>query len=441
MKLSEPENYFQASDQRALFESVSSFVIPKPELKDCFVCVGSERFKIVGCPNVIENSMYERNAYMFNVCLLFDLKSQQDEVAVVNEETSGRLSASREDLDAERERTSDVSAYEKIIRKIASAFRTLELESGTLTNPGEQSKVRQFLHCVMHDLNERGTCLLQLSSTNAVYLSLKPEFVSTDNVPVANDDVPVLVTPFSTMSHDMLLAHVIDVVTVPLSFGQARENAVMSEFKHDLTMKQILPCIDGIRHVKRIAEQLDMDQGIVKLALQNLLYYGVIKLVPIFKYSNTYMPTARVTRLLYDKDLQRQCAQQIFIPASLTPNTIPDDDVRQVFRIYCGMQIGVTVKDLCLRHMHVMERIVPHKLIEFGLVHVLIRPIQKYHCSLDQGTTNRQLNGRAPNQDWHTLSLMDGLHDEDKLLCASEKSPEYLASMLEIGNRIVTVRK
>lgn len=79
-----------------MFEAVNSYIIAKPQLKGCLISITHDRYKIVGCPNVIENPIYQRNAFMFNLCMV---------------------------IDAERK----VRRYESAIRKLASAFRTVEV--------------------------------------------------------------------------------------------------------------------------------------------------------------------------------------------------------------------------------------------------------------------------------------------------------------------------
>lgn len=49
-------------------------------------------------------------------------------------------------------------------------------------------------------------------------------------------------------------------------------------------MLQILPYIDGFNHVSKIAALTDVEISLVRACVQNLVYYGVVTLVPIFQY-------------------------------------------------------------------------------------------------------------------------------------------------------------
>jgi len=51
----------------------------------------------------------------------------------------------------------------------------------------------------------------------------------------------------------------------------------------DLTTRRILPHIDGINYVKRIAAVTDIDIHLVRECLQNLRYYGALQMIDIFQ--------------------------------------------------------------------------------------------------------------------------------------------------------------
>nr|CAD7457340.1 unnamed protein product [Timema tahoe] len=75
----------------------------------------------------------------------------------------------------------------------------------------------------------------------------------------------------------------------------------------DLTTNQVLPYIDGFNHVSRIAAEADVDINLVKACVQNLVYYSVVTLIPIFQYSNVYSVTPKIKMLSIDKELQQRC--------------------------------------------------------------------------------------------------------------------------------------
>lgn len=110
-------------------------------------------------------------------------------------------------------------------------------------------------------------------------LHLKVVQVAAEPPPVFDHHVPVFTSEFSPLKQDYW----------------------------DLTTKQVLPYIDGRSHVARIAIEADVDIGLVKACIQNLLYYGVVQLIPIFQYSNMYAVTPKLRQLPTNQPLMKEC--------------------------------------------------------------------------------------------------------------------------------------
>ena len=70
---------------------------------------------------------------------------------------------------------------------------------------------------------------------------------------------------------------------------------------------KILPYIDGYRHISRIAAEADVEVSLVKACVQNMIYYGIIELIPIFQYSNVYVTTPLLVHLAENTALQEEC--------------------------------------------------------------------------------------------------------------------------------------
>lgn len=75
----------------------------------------------------------------------------------------------------------------------------------------------------------------------------------------------------------------------------------------DLTTQQVLPFINGINHISRIAAESDVEIGLVKACIQNLLYYQVVDVLPLIKYCNVYTCTRNLQRLTKDPALALAC--------------------------------------------------------------------------------------------------------------------------------------
>ena len=80
---------------------------------------------------------------------------------------------------------------------------------------------------------------------------------------------------------------------------------------HFSIFSKVLPYIDGRSHVARIAIEADVDIGLVKACIQNLLYYGLVQLIPIFQYSNMYAVTPKLRELPLNPDLRKECISYV----------------------------------------------------------------------------------------------------------------------------------
>lgn len=87
----------------------------------------------------------------------------------------------------------------------------------------------------------------------------------------------------------------------------------------DLTTQQVLPYINGINHITKIAANSDVEIGLVKACIQNLVYYQVVEVMPLFKYSNVYMCTRNLQGLSTDGTLTQACrlVKREFMPSIL----------------------------------------------------------------------------------------------------------------------------
>ena len=53
--------------------------------------------------------------------------------------------------------------------------------------------------------------------------------------------------------------------------------------------------------------EADVEMSLVKTCVQNMIYYGIISLIPIFQYSNVYLTTPRLVELAENVALQEEC--------------------------------------------------------------------------------------------------------------------------------------
>ncbi|GAB6029205.1 Nitrogen permease regulator-like 2, variant 2 [Chamberlinius hualienensis] len=358
-----PENYVK----KDVFDAVSVYIIPKSELYDKVISVNVLSSIILGYPVAIDNPKYDRNALIFNICLVCDDKDR-------------------------------VVRYESVVRKISEYFVGLEMECGFLSNQETKAQLPGILENILHGLNKTGTCTIQINDANTLYLRA---LEITQNPPQVEDyHVPVFVV----------------------------NRNVFVYCQWDLTTQQILPYIDGFNHIARIASETDVEISLVKSSVQNMIYYGIAKLIDIFQYSNVYTVTPEIQRLYEDKALQDECLKYVARHYDFVESFPPK--FRDVFNLYCIFSHGVTVKDLCVKwsphSLHIDER----KLVQFGTMKGFLRRLYKYPNKISgdfQGSKKFRPVGK----------FLNGLHHTDEICCQTGLKYQELDERIESDPTIV----
>lgn len=350
------------------FDSLSVYIIPKHELHGKLMTVNALGHKIIGFPMIIDNpKKYTRNELIFNLC--FVCKASQRSVQ-----------------------------YEPLVKKLANYLFTLELECDFLTEEHTKAKLPDIMGQIRKDLNESGYCSIPINESNTIYLKV---------IPVRHDCPLVL-------DHE-----------VPI-FTQNKTPALPSEW--DLTTQQILPYIDGFRHIAKIAIEANVEISLVKACIRNMVYYGVIRLIPIFMYSNVYTPTQKLHQLAIDPELQEECLQYVARQGCHRPT------FRMVFMLYCLLCPGTTVKNLCTRRNPRGLGIDERKLIQFGLMHGLIRRLQKYPIQITQ-------DGSVPIKQKSFSKYFTGSHSFDEICCKTGLSYQELDEKVDKDPSVVVCWK
>ncbi|XP_054072029.1 GATOR complex protein NPRL2 isoform X1 [Rissa tridactyla] len=367
---------------RELFDTIQVYVITKPELQNKLITVTAMEKKLIGCPVCIEHKKYSRNALLFNLGFVCDARAK-------------------------------ACALEPIVKKLAGYLTTLELESGFISNEESKQKLVPIMTILLEELNAKGKCTLPIDESNTIHLKVIEQ--RPDPPIVQEYDVPV--------------------------FTQDKDDFFNSQW--DLTTQQILPYIDGFRHVQKISAEADVELNLVRIAVQNLLYYGVVTLVSILQYSNVYCTTPKVQDLVDDKCLQEECLSYV------TKQGHKRASLRDVFQLYCGLSPGTTVRDLISRYTLQLQRVdersepapparslrvavtpgVAGRLIQFGLMKGLIRRLQKYPVKVSRDERS------------HPARLYTGCHSYDEICCKTGMSYKELDERLENDPNIIVCWK
>ncbi|XP_078517276.1 GATOR1 complex protein NPRL2 [Lissotriton helveticus] len=347
---------------RELFDTVQVYIITKPELQNKLITVTAMEKKLIGCPVCIEHKKYSRNALLFNLGFVCDA-------------------------------TAKTCHLEPLVKKLAGYLTTLELENSFISNEESKQKLVPIMSILLESLNATGECTLPIDESNTIHLKVIEQRSSP---PIVQEyDVPV--------------------------FTEERGDFISSQW--DLTTQQILPYIDGFRHIQKIAAEADVELNLVRIATQNLLYYGVVTLVSILQYSNVYCTTPLVQDLVDDKCLQEECLPYVTKPGHKRAS------LRDVFQLYCGLSPGTTVRDLICRYTQQLQRVDERKLIQFGLMKGLIRRLQKFPVKIVR-------DGRC-----HPARLYTGSHSYDEICCKTGMSYKELDERLDNDPNIIVCLK
>ncbi|XP_015597439.1 GATOR complex protein NPRL2 isoform X1 [Cephus cinctus] len=349
-----------------IFDNVSVYIIPKAQLQRSTITVTLKEFKILGFPVRIDNKKYARNAFYFNLCFVCDAEAR-------------------------------TVHYEPVVKKMSEFLIALEIENCFLSASGDKTRLAQMLQHVMLDLNMHKMCTLTEGTMTS---HLKVVRQAPEPKPILDHQVPI--------------------------FLEGRE-AFQSD-QWDLTTQQVLPYIDGFNHVARIAAEADVENNLVKSCVQNLVYYGVVTLIPIFQYSNVYATTPKLKKLAEDVELQDKCvayaSKSLRQPAYL----------RDIYRMYASMTHGSSMRDLCQRLNPQNLRINERRLVQFGLIEGLIRRIYKYPIHIPSNSTEE---GRTnPIYKYFT-----GAFNLDEICCCIGQSVAQIEEIVERDPNVVMLWK
>lgn len=280
------------------------------------------------------------------------------------------------------------TAYEPIITKIGDTFRTCELESSYLSKEGNREKLEEVMAKVFEKLNSHGLCSVNIDDSNCLYLKLSPS----------------LQTPPIVHGHQ-----------VPIYICTKEDIATC----WDLTIQQILPYINGFNHVAKIACLSEVNISLVKECIQHLVAYGFLKLISIFQYCNVYVAMPEIQCLLTNCQLSRECLQYVNLQGAENYPGIND-----VFRLYCGLEAGQTVKDMCTINDPRNENVDERLLIQYGLMRGLIRHLQKYPVLVEPDTA-------LPDHIQPYAKYLDGSHCFDEICCETGLSSQALDDVFD----------
>ncbi|CAG8548219.1 17561_t:CDS:2 [Rhizophagus irregularis] len=344
------------------FDSISEYIIPKQQLCGHLVSICTESYKIMGFPVYIEDDKYERNAFMFNLSFVFD-------------------------------RDADTSSYEPVVRKVARVLTSLETENEFLSNEATKDVMYNIIEQLLEDLNSYCECQIPINSANTINLKLFPTYRNPP--PVYDYQVPICTVNLKALMDD----------------------------NWDITMKKATMHINGIHHVKKIAEMADVDYGLARKCMEHLLYYGCVIMIDIFQFSNVYAVKPDIMRIIEDETVQSECLSYVKKPGTTPPS------FAKLFSLYCSLKHGSTLKEWVQDNQVESLNIDIRRFISFGVIKGFLYRVHKYPILPEPHNQQSELPSRL-------RKLLNGKHHYDEICtmegCSARKLDEILAAEPEV---------
>jgi hypothetical protein len=208
----------------------------------------------------------------------------------------------------------------------------------------------------------------------------------------------------------------------------------------DLCLHQILNHLNGVNHVKKIADLAQVDLYLVKMSLRQLLYYQLIRMVDIFQFSNIYrLKSLQALQTLHSESrFQMICLHYLVKDDSMAAKA--DDLIDFVSNLYCQMSNRISVQELVQRNQSQLKsfNISIRKCIVFGVLNGILSRVHKYPLLLSnlEGKSRSNSAGKSVSPtiysslysftssefDSQLLSMLDGTNCLDLLCCVFDRS-------------------
>ena len=300
------------------FDTIKNYVIPKPQLCHKLLTLKYNNYRLVGYPITINSSLYARNYFSFNFVFVFpyDCETSPYESVVARlgkmfcllEEQCQILSKSEKDpayfdfrsvlssLDQGTMMQNENDPIDNNSRQFGYLFEKYREIQDFIANSTSQLSIQDILMRIYQDLNSYSECLIPIDAGNAIDIKLFPLLMPPTGL-TSIEDVPI-----STVN----LSKIIDV-------------------NWDPTMLKIVPYIDGLKSIAKIAELSNSDPYLIVECIKHFIYYKCVTLSDIFQFSNIYAPTSSIRDFLTDTTMATECQSYITSPENSSLLNLPFD--------------------------------------------------------------------------------------------------------------------
>ncbi|KAI1087264.1 nitrogen permease regulator 2 [Rostrohypoxylon terebratum] len=416
------------------FDIIQEYIIPRKAFFNRFMTVNSSdnKYSILGFPVSIPDERYHRNEFIFNFGLV--VESDCDQIP-----------------------------YERLVRRLAVTFAEMERQHGYLSSssgtsaahaapsPPEDSgrrPIESLLEIVKEDLNNYGECMIPVDDANTLNMKLFPYHAP-----------PAAVRGWHVPVPKMKLADIVDATW-------------------DLTLQKIIPHVDGVNDVRRIAWLADVSLPLTQIALQHLLYYDTVLLLDMFFFGSCYAPRPGIHEFIANNDgLVDECAGYVCIHNPIAgPRSggsaesaagAPGDGGKdaldtaslsggqqrvsnfQIVKLMTTFCVGRSVMEWIKLHQDsgfdVLRYIDIRRLVQFGVIKGLLYRVHKYVVSkqvLESLATGRRVvpGGGEDGGEDSLLRYADGCHCFDQIITEQNMTDgEIMKKLKSLGSGDMTV--
>lgn len=328
----------------------------------------------------------------------------------------------------------DEIPYEAVVRRLAKTFTEMETQNHFLSqedvsNDRDRRSIESLLEIIKEDLNNYQECMIPVGKSinppPSQALALLDALISSlcSQLTSSTDDA-------NTINMKLFPHHPVPAPIKPwhVPITKISFEPIMDD-TWDLTMKLIIPLIDGISDVRRLSIRADVALDLTIIALRHLLYYDSIIILDLFLFGNIYACTPEINDFVADNDgMQKECADYVFINGHRMSNF-------WLVRLYTSLSTSRTLKEWIKMHLEnglpVLDVLDVRRFIQFGIIKGFLYRVHKYIVSakyLKSLVTGQNVVVEGAQE---YLKYVDGMSTFDRIYLEEEVDDKMLMEKLK----------
>ena len=372
-------------------------MIPRQPLCNTSLTLLVPPYRLLTHPVRLPNPSYPRNEFLFSISLLLD-------------------------------RRAPFAAHRPVATKLATLLASLETSSRYLSaDPSPPNTGRLYALCeiLREDLNSHSECLIPLADARGAALNLK--------LFPAHPPPPRHLAPHH----------------VPLATARLAHLAANNPAGWDLTVRRILPFVDGVNSLAKVAWLADVDYRLARAAVAHFIYYGCALLLDVFSFGAAYGTAPEFAGFVADAEMQREARAYVVRPEAVGEGEQGGEEALrrrerarellggvQLVELYASLRQAASMRAWSVEHAEVVRLIDVRRFVTYGVIKGFLYRIHKYAIATGGadklGSGGDDGNGKEPkkkkgkrrtNEKKNLEEFLDGAHCFDEI-CTELQIPE-----------------